>query len=497
MNGKKEDSFFIPKKLAVGFNKRSDTYTGKIGYVIYYDAMNKLRKEASWNSWRDQKIDPLYVDNEPIDGFVLNKRVGGERWSQRMTFARIFDPRGFEIEISIDNLLYILNWCNTDKKEIKGKLVYSYYGTELVLLPANSTDYIESKEMSEKMFTKNSFKEKDLVPGTLYRCKGNNNVVYIGKVKLSTEFDKKYVSKLAFVSVDEDTWLYNCHNYIANNDNDNNRDYSDCLVFKSASSIIAEIQQDYFSKEKINDYLHRFSLSSYSFDFWHNLSNIVDKFVPDHECIKNNYKSPYTISYDLSDKDENGKFVVKDTFRYEGTRYDRLKIVPEWFNELPNSYSKSDIIDNNVRALKSIISPDGKSVLIQDFIMLNNENAAWKLWLPSYLPYMYDFMEININTGYKKICDPGHPQSLIYKSQEFPNQSEPGELNKAISNKKDVVISDNRSFLYYITKDGYISSSLQEQIANNRIIKFGYSNGIKANAWNIPSAIQLPMKLPN
>ena len=73
MNSKKEDSFFIPKKLAVGFNKRTDTYTGKIGYVIYYDAMNKLRKEASWNSWRDQKIEPLYVDNEPIEGFVLNK----------------------------------------------------------------------------------------------------------------------------------------------------------------------------------------------------------------------------------------------------------------------------------------------------------------------------------------------------------------------------------------------------------------------------------------
>lgn len=68
---------------------------------------------------------------------------------------------------------------------------------------------------------------------------------------------------------------------------------------------------------------------------------------------------------------------------------------------------------------------------------------------------------------------------------------------KSLSNKKDVVISDNRSFLYYITKDGYISSSLQEQIAKDRIIKFGYSNGIKANAWNIPSAIQLPMKLPN
>ena len=72
-----------------------------------------------------------------------------------MTFARIFDPRGFEIEISIDNLLYILNLCNTDKKEIKGKLVYSYYGTELVLLPVHSTDYIQSNEMSAKRCNKN------------------------------------------------------------------------------------------------------------------------------------------------------------------------------------------------------------------------------------------------------------------------------------------------------------------------------------------------------
>ena len=104
--------------------------------------------------------------------------------------------------------------------------------------------------------------------------------------------------------------------------------------------------------------------------------------------------------------------------------------------------------------------------------------------------------EASWNSWRDRKIDPGHPQSLIFKSKEFPNQSEPGKLNKAISNKKDVVISDNRSFLYYITKDGYISS-LQEQIANDRIIKFGYSNGIKANAWNIPSAIQLPMKLPN
>ena len=102
--------------------------------------------------------------------------------------------------------------------------------------------------------------------------------------------------------------------------------------------------------------------------------------------------------------------------------------------------------------------------------------------------------------------------NAITKVASFPNGVQISDFD--ISNSKfvkkcvdisfsidDIVLYDTRLYritdINYITKDGYISSSLQEQIANDRIIKFGYSNGIKANAWNIPSAIQLPMKLPN
>lgn len=46
---------FIPKKINVGFQKRDDTYTGKLAYIIYYDETGKLRKETSWNGWRDKK----------------------------------------------------------------------------------------------------------------------------------------------------------------------------------------------------------------------------------------------------------------------------------------------------------------------------------------------------------------------------------------------------------------------------------------------------------
>ena len=53
------DNIFIPKKLKIGFQKREDTFTKKLAYVIYYDEKNKLRKEQSWKSWRDEKIVPL------------------------------------------------------------------------------------------------------------------------------------------------------------------------------------------------------------------------------------------------------------------------------------------------------------------------------------------------------------------------------------------------------------------------------------------------------
>ena len=49
-------SIFVPKKVNVGFQNRKDTYTGKLAYVIYFDENGKLRKEPSWQGWRDKQI---------------------------------------------------------------------------------------------------------------------------------------------------------------------------------------------------------------------------------------------------------------------------------------------------------------------------------------------------------------------------------------------------------------------------------------------------------
>ena len=179
-------NIFIPKKINVGFQNRDDTYTGKLAYVICYDEKGKLRKEKSWNSWRDQNIPNEEFDNVPISGFVLNKRAGGVEesygWNTRKTYCRVYDPRNFEFEITIENLLYILENANSIKgKGLEGDFVYGWSGKDLVLLPVESPDYKEITNYNNIIFNNESIKAKDLIIGATYLDKENKEYVYMGK----------------------------------------------------------------------------------------------------------------------------------------------------------------------------------------------------------------------------------------------------------------------------------------------------------------------------
>jgi len=179
-----ENNIFIPKKIKVGFQNRSDTYTQKLAYVIYYDIKGKLRKEASWNSWRDNKITPMDFDNVPISGFVLNKKVGGYKysWNVRNTYVRVYDPRDFEFEISVPNLLYILeNTSSIKGKGLEGEFVYGWSGTELVLVPTSSPDYVEMSKLNELRHNKIKISSKELILGATYKHKSNTNMIYMGR----------------------------------------------------------------------------------------------------------------------------------------------------------------------------------------------------------------------------------------------------------------------------------------------------------------------------
>ncbi len=71
------DKLYIPDTVKVGYQNRTDTYSGKLAYIVYIDNKGKLRKEKSWEGWRSKKIKPDDFKNEPTEGFVLNKDIGG------------------------------------------------------------------------------------------------------------------------------------------------------------------------------------------------------------------------------------------------------------------------------------------------------------------------------------------------------------------------------------------------------------------------------------
>jgi len=192
---------FIPKKIKVGFQERDDTYTGKLAYVIYYDNKNKLRKEISWENWREKEYDtthrwnsdeavkgnpeltPLDLDNVPTTGFVLNKGVGGQRqswgWNARNEYIRVYDPRNFEFEISVANLLFILQECDSIKgKGLEGEFVYSWEGKELVLLPVQTNEYKKCTEYTA--LQDNKIYKKDMVEGCVYMDSKQREFVYLG-----------------------------------------------------------------------------------------------------------------------------------------------------------------------------------------------------------------------------------------------------------------------------------------------------------------------------
>ena len=83
------------------------------------------------------------------NGFVLNKKVGdySSGWNHRQAYCRIYDPRNFEFEITIENLLYILENANSIKgKGLEGEFVYGWDGKDLVLMPVESPDYKQIAE---------------------------------------------------------------------------------------------------------------------------------------------------------------------------------------------------------------------------------------------------------------------------------------------------------------------------------------------------------------
>jgi hypothetical protein len=302
-------TIFVPEKINVGFQNRSDTYTKKLAYVIYFDQKGILRKEASWNSWRNNEINNIIYDNTPISGFVLNKKVGDydSGWSHRHAYCRVYDPRDFEFEISIENLLYILeNTSSIKGKGLEGDFVYGWDGTDLVLIPVDSPDYREIAELNKLRFEKPNFNSKELILGATYKSNDNKDLIYLGRFYEANE-DNKESKSYFFYNRNSDYYKITLFKSLSGNildiiDNKCVEDYADLMdeLFKSARYSAREPKNDKYVAYTLDEFLLRFK------DYWYQAhfytENGTKYFVSRYRGYSY-YRNDYT--YDLYDCEKN------------------------------------------------------------------------------------------------------------------------------------------------------------------------------------------------
>lgn len=177
-----------PEELVIGFQERADAMTGKLSYIVYKEK-NKLKKEKSFNNWIDKKIDLLSLKNEPREGFLISKSVRRDTYyfGSGRSMIRMYDPEGFDFEITVENLEYILQNCDTNKGEFEGKFCYMWDGAELVLVPENSEAYVASLELKSDVNSK--VEAKNLKVGAIYKDKKTDKTfTYLGRYDYYKEF---------------------------------------------------------------------------------------------------------------------------------------------------------------------------------------------------------------------------------------------------------------------------------------------------------------------
>lgn len=184
----------IPEKIYVGFGK-TNAYNKNdmLSYVTYFKKDGTIAKETSFNTWIDTNKDKLTFDNTPVDGISIVGGGGGKpRWCTRQAYCQVKDNRGFEYQITYDNLLFILSVYSYNNGTFDGMFVYAWDGPTLVLLPIVSQDYEFTLNVNEKV----SYQPKDCVPGQYYtdvKSTTKDTYIFIGKYPIAST--KTYDSK--------------------------------------------------------------------------------------------------------------------------------------------------------------------------------------------------------------------------------------------------------------------------------------------------------------
>ncbi len=136
----------IPDELYIGLQIRQANGNIKsadggknvaLGFASYKNEKGEMQ-HPSLEQWRDKDIPRMCYDNTPTTGMSVAGSV--RRWSTSNKCIRVEDPRGFQLEISIENFIEIIRDCALDKGVIQDEMVWGW-DTGVKLIKVGSKDY--------------------------------------------------------------------------------------------------------------------------------------------------------------------------------------------------------------------------------------------------------------------------------------------------------------------------------------------------------------------
>lgn len=149
----------VPEKVYIGFQGRRTQDDVPLGFMTPYGEDQAGQKRmATVDGWArgyygstNKAFNSVTLDNKPMIGFKIGRAVRRYgRFSGNSSKIRVEDPRGFELEISIENMLMLMNSNIIEDGELVAECVWGRDGNANVLLPLNSEPYAHYLQTQQK-----------------------------------------------------------------------------------------------------------------------------------------------------------------------------------------------------------------------------------------------------------------------------------------------------------------------------------------------------------
>jgi hypothetical protein len=147
----------ISDKLYVGFERdryAKDEDPRILGFAVPYDdTKSSKNRQRTVDGWRQKDIDARTIENKPRKFFKIVDSVVRNTTSNKL--FRVLDPNGFELEISAENLLRVIEDCTIANGTILDECIWTHVsGGRIYLLPTSAQEYklhIDSSKRDGKM----------------------------------------------------------------------------------------------------------------------------------------------------------------------------------------------------------------------------------------------------------------------------------------------------------------------------------------------------------